>query len=77
MTVYFQEYRAMEAELREAMTFVEFCNFKGRNKPRFFNRGPTQNYELQCIVGKLTLPYFDGTSKCTERAWVQKLDTYF
>ncbi len=76
LTVYSQEYRAMEPELREAMTFTEFCNFKGLNKPRFFNRGPTQNFELQ-RVGKLTLPYFDGTSKCTARAWVQKLDTYF
>jgi hypothetical protein len=67
----------MDPDLREAMTFVEFCSFKGRNRPRFFNRGPTQSYELQCTVGKLTLPYFDGTSKCTARAWVQKLDTYF
>ena len=41
LTVYFQEYKAMEEELREAMTFAEFCNFKGRNKLRFFNRGPT------------------------------------
>jgi hypothetical protein len=67
----------MDPDLREAMTFAEFCSFKGRNRPRFFNKGPTQSYELQCTVGKLTLPYFDGTSKCTARAWVQKLDTYF
>ena len=70
LTVYFQEYRAMEPELREATTFVGFCNFKGRNKPRFFNRGPMQNFELQRTVGKPTLPNFDGTSKCTTRAWV-------
>ena len=67
----------MDAELREAMTFAEFCSFKRRNRPRPFNRGPTPNYELQRTVGKLTLPYFDGTSKCTAQAWVQKLDTYF
>ena len=77
LIVYFQEYRAMEAELREAMTFAEFGNFKGTNKPRFFNKGPTQNYELQRTVGNLTLPYFNGTLKCTARAWVQKLNTYF
>jgi hypothetical protein len=28
-------------------------------------------------VGKLTIPSFDGSSKCTARAWVQKLDTYY
>jgi len=77
LTAYFQEYRTLEPELREAMTFAEFCNFKGRNKPRNFNRGPLQNFELQRTMGKLTLPYFDGTSKCIARVWVQKLDTYF
>jgi hypothetical protein len=46
LATYFQEYKAMDAELREAMTFIEFCSFKGRNRPRFFNRGPTQRYEL-------------------------------
>jgi hypothetical protein len=75
LAAYFQEYKAMDLDLRETMTFSEFCSFKGRNKPRFFNRDPTQSYELQRTVGKLTLPYFDGTSKCTARAWVQNLDT--
>jgi hypothetical protein len=27
-------------------------------------------------IGKLTIP-FDGSSKSTTRAWVQKLDAYF
>jgi hypothetical protein len=65
LLAYFQEYKVMDPDLREAMTVVEFCSFKGRNRPRLFNRGPTQSYELQRTVGKLTFPYFDGTSKCT------------
>ena len=28
-------------------------------------------------MGKLTIPNFDDSSKSTDRAWVQKLDTYF
>ena len=28
-------------------------------------------------MGKLTIPSFDGSSKSSARAWVQKLDTYF
>jgi hypothetical protein len=40
-------------------------------------RAMTQNFELQCTLGKVTIPSFDGGSKCSERSWVQKLDTYF
>lgn len=56
------------------MTFNEFCNQRGRNKG--FNKASTQNMELQRTVGKLALPNFDGSVRCTARAWVQKLDTY-
>jgi hypothetical protein len=28
-------------------------------------------------VGKLNIPTFDGSSRCSGQAWVQKLDTYF
>jgi hypothetical protein len=28
-------------------------------------------------VGKLTIPSFDGSSKCTARSGVQKLDMYY
>ena len=38
---------------------------------------PTQNIELQRTIGKISLPYFDGSAKCTSNSWVQKLDTYF
>ena len=40
-------------------------------------RIPTQNFELHRTVGKISLPYFDGSAKCTTNSWVQKLDTYF
>ena len=47
------------------------------NQPRIFNRGFTQNYELQKTVGRLTIPNFEGSRGCSTRMWVQKLDTYF
>lgn len=28
-------------------------------------------------VSKISLPSFDGSTKCSARAWVQNLDTYF
>jgi hypothetical protein len=43
---------------------------------REVNRGH-QNVDLMRKIGKLTIPSFDGSSKSTTRAWVQKLDTYF
>lgn len=32
---------------------------------------------MQCIVGRFLIPTFDVSSKCTIRAWVEKLNTYF
>jgi hypothetical protein len=40
-------------------------------------RSMTQNFELHRTIGKVTIPKFDGGSKCSARSWVQKLDTYF
>jgi hypothetical protein len=74
---YLQEYRALGDDFHSAMSFAEFCNIKSRNRPKGFNRAFNQNFELQRTLGKLTIPNFDGSSSCTARAWVQKLDTYF
>ena len=38
---------------------------------------PYQNYELKNSIGKITLPYFDGTSNCSVSSWIHKMDTYF
>ena len=74
---YLQEYRLLGDDFHSAMSFAEFCNMKSRNKPRGGNRNFNNNYELQRTMGKLTIPSFDGSSKSTARAWVQKLDIYF
>ena len=36
-----------------------------------------QSSELQCTIRRMYFPTYDGTTKCTARAWVKKLDTYF
>jgi hypothetical protein len=66
------------------MTLVEYCGLRLRNRPREPQRGGPQqqqqqghNIDFTRKVGKLTIPSFDGSSKCTSRAWVQKLDTYY
>jgi hypothetical protein len=44
------------------------------NTPRDHNR-EQQNKDIARKLGKLYIPSFDGSSKSTARAWVQKLDT--
>ena len=36
-----------------------------------------QGNDLQRTVGRILLPTFDGSSKCSAKAWVEKLDIYF
>jgi hypothetical protein len=73
---YLREYRALGDEFQATMSLQDYCTIKYRNRPRDFNRGQ-QNIDLMRKVGKLSIPSFDGSNKCTTRAWVQKLDTYF
>ena len=66
------------------MTLVKYCGLRLRNHPREPQRGRSQSRQQQghnidfiWKVGKLTIPSFDRSSKCTARAWVQKLDPYY
>ena len=67
---YLEEYRDLGDEFHAAMSFLDSCNMKSRNRPRNFNRGFTQNYELQKALGRLTIPNFDGTRGGSTRIWV-------
>jgi hypothetical protein len=58
------------------MSLQDYCTIKYMKKPRDFNRS-LQNIDLMQKVGKLSIPSFDGSNKCTTRAWVHKLEKYF
>jgi hypothetical protein len=83
MAEYRREYAAMDSDFQRDMTLVEYCGLRLRNRPRDLQRGgqqqQQQGHNLDFIrkVGKITIPSFDGSSRCTARAWVQKLDTYY
>lgn len=47
----------------------------GRNGGRNEYHAPART-DYQQALGKITMPFFYGSSKCTTRAWVQKLDNY-
>jgi hypothetical protein len=64
------------------MTLVEYCGLRLRNCSKEPQRGGQHqqwghNIDFIRKDGKLTIPSFDGLSKCTARAWVQKPDTYY
>jgi len=72
---YLKEYRRLGNDVQAVISFTDFCHLKQKNRPRGAKRTP--NHELQKTLGKVTIPNFDGSSKCSTRTWVQKLDTYF
>ena len=61
----FSIYQSLSEECRRALPFRYFCETQFRGKPRGAARNPYQNYELKNAIGKITLPYFDGTSNCS------------
>lgn len=74
---YLWEYRRQGQDIQEAMTFTDLRNVKMRNKPKGTKRAMMRNQELQKTLRKVTIPCFDGSSKCSAISWVQKMDTYF
>ena len=68
-------YASLEPEIRELVTFREFCEANRQETPRKGRR--LQNQDLKSKINKVTLPNFDGSEKTTARAWLQKLNTYF
>jgi len=58
------------------VSLQDFHTIKYRNIPRDDNRGGG-NKDLSSNLGKLSISFFDGSSKTKAREWVQKIDTYF
>ena len=68
---------AFSEEFKICLTFKYYCDYQDRVKYRGGNIIPTKKFEMQRTIGKIPLPYFGGSAKCTTNSWVQKLDTYF
>lgn len=65
-------YAALEAHIRETVSFRELCEDKQRETPRRH-----VNEELKHKVNKVTLPNFDESEKITAHTWLEKLNTFF
>jgi hypothetical protein len=75
----YNEYEALDENIREKFSYLDFYSLKQRNRPREWNRAAQnqQNFDLMRKVGRLTIPPFDGSARSTARALLQKLDTYW
>jgi hypothetical protein len=72
-TQYAREYKSLSTGIQRQITLEQYCGIKFKGKPKPYHKN---NYELEHRAGKMEIPYFDGSSKVTAQAWVQKLDTY-
>jgi hypothetical protein len=76
---YMRDYLALGLEFHADMSLLDYCSIRYQNRPREAQRGnvQTQNMDFIKKVGKMNIPTFDRSSRCSSQAWVQKLDTYF
>ena len=76
---YFLEYESQSQRFKDHLSFQEFSQIKDNRRPRHHNRrgGFIQNHDLHRTMGRFFLPKFGGSSKCTAKSWVEKLDIYF
>ena len=75
---YFEEYESQNQRFKDHWSFQGFFQIKDNRKPRHHHRGGgfIQNHDGHHTMGKLFLPNFDGSSKCSAKSWVEKLDIY-
>ena len=73
----FYVYQSLSEECRRDIPFRDIYETQFRGKQRGDEMHPYQNYESKNATGKITLPYFDGTSNCSVSSWIQKMDTRF
>ena len=64
---YLQEYESQSWRLKEHLKFQEFFKLKEERRPK--------NHNISRI-GRLFLPIFYGSSKCTAKDWIEQLDSY-
>ena len=63
----FEEYESQNQRFKDYLIVQDFFQIKNNKIPRHHNRsgGFTQNHDRHHPMGRLFLPNFDGSSKCT------------
>ena len=68
-----KEYYNLDMRVQRQMSLDQYFQLRFRNQPMMNHRG---SFEFKRRAGEIEIPYFDGMTKMTAQAWVQKLDTY-
>ena len=71
-----KEWAKLDEECR-SITFEQYFTMENKLKKKEDNKSLHKNKELNCAIGKVPLPTFDGSSQSSVNTWVQKLDVYF
>jgi hypothetical protein len=69
---YMRDYLARGPKFHADMSLLDYCSIRHRNRLREAQRGnvQTQNMDFIKKVGKMNIPTFDGSSRCSAQAWV-------
>lgn len=70
-------WESMGEDFKATLPFRDYCQLKQNEKGRYSGGLSIESLELQHTIGRMYFPTYDGSAKCTARAWVEKLDTYF
>jgi hypothetical protein len=67
---YMRDYLALGTEFHADMSLMDYCSIRYRNRPQEEQRGNGQTHNMDFIkkVGKLNIPTFDGSSRCSAQA---------
>ena len=72
------DWQQLSDECREILPFDQFIRASLQfKKGGSGNREPPINHELKYTMGKVTIPFFDGSSQIPTSTWLHKLSVYF
>ena len=72
-----KEWDKLDEDCKRRVPFDQYFIVANKLKKKEYNRSLYQNKELNCAIGKVSLPTFDGSSQSSANTWVQILDVYF
>ena len=72
-----KEWDKLDEDCKKSVSFDQYFIAANKLKKNEDNKSLYQNKELNCAMGKGSLPTFEGSPQSSANTWVQKLDVYF
>ena len=72
-----KEWDKLDEDCKKSVPFDQYFLAANKLKKKEYNKSLYKNKDLNCAIGKVPLPSFDGSSQSSANTWVQKLDVYF